>query len=43
MAASIWTANPKRGEELAREIEAGFVAVNAVVQSDPRLPFGGVK
>jgi succinate-semialdehyde dehydrogenase/glutarate-semialdehyde dehydrogenase len=43
LAASVWTGNSKRGEELAREIEAGFVAVNAVVQSDPRLPFGGVK
>ncbi len=39
----MWTANPKRGEELAREIDAGFVAVNAIVQSHPRLPFGGVK
>jgi succinate-semialdehyde dehydrogenase/glutarate-semialdehyde dehydrogenase len=43
LAASIWTGNRKRGEELAHEIEAGFVAVNAIVHSDPRLPFGGVK
>jgi succinate-semialdehyde dehydrogenase / glutarate-semialdehyde dehydrogenase len=43
LAASVWTRDPRRGEELAREIEAGFVAVNAVPQSDPRLPFGGVK
>jgi succinate-semialdehyde dehydrogenase/glutarate-semialdehyde dehydrogenase len=43
LGASIWTGDRKRGEELAREIEAGCVAVNAIVQSDPRLPFGGVK
>jgi acyl-CoA reductase-like NAD-dependent aldehyde dehydrogenase len=43
LAASIWTADPGRGEDLAAEIEAGVVFVNGVVQSDPRLPFGGVK
>ena len=42
LGASIWT-DPARGEELAPTIEAGFVAINATVSSDPRLPFGGVK
>ena len=43
LAASIWTSNPKRGEDLAGTIEAGVVFVNDVVKSDPRLPFGGIK
>ena len=32
-----------RGKTLAREIESGHVAVNGIVKSDPRLPFGGIK
>jgi succinate-semialdehyde dehydrogenase/glutarate-semialdehyde dehydrogenase len=43
LGASIWTRNPGRAEELARKLEAGFVAVNDMVKSDPRLPFGGIK
>jgi acyl-CoA reductase-like NAD-dependent aldehyde dehydrogenase len=43
LAASVWTGDPKRGEDMAGAIEAGVVFVNGVVQSDPRLPFGGVK
>src|SRR5205823_2137300 len=34
LAASIWTADPARGQELAAAIEAGVVFVNEVVQSD---------
>ena len=37
--ANIWT----KDLALARELEAGFVAINGRVASDPRLPFGGVK
>ncbi len=40
---SIWTADTTRGLELARRVTSGAAFVNAVVASDPRLPFGGTK
>ena len=43
LGASIWTRNAKRGEQLARQIEAGSVFVNSLMRSDVRLPFGGIK
>ncbi|MCK9496305.1 MAG: NAD-dependent succinate-semialdehyde dehydrogenase [Dehalococcoidia bacterium] len=42
LGAAIFT-DPERGKRLAPEIEAGHVAVNGIVKSDPRLPFGGIK
>jgi succinate-semialdehyde dehydrogenase / glutarate-semialdehyde dehydrogenase len=42
LGASIWT-SPDRGEKWAPRLNAGFVAVNDIVRSDPRLPFGGIK
>ncbi len=43
LGASIWTKDINKAEELAKDIEAGFVAINSIVKSDPRLPFGGIK
>jgi acyl-CoA reductase-like NAD-dependent aldehyde dehydrogenase len=43
LGASVWTADRARAERLAARLEVGTVALNALVASDPRLPFGGVK
>jgi succinate-semialdehyde dehydrogenase/glutarate-semialdehyde dehydrogenase len=43
LGASIWTADTKKGEAMARKIESGVVFINDMVKSDPRFPFGGVK
>jgi len=43
LGASLWTGDRERAERLAADIEAGCVFVNAIVKSDPRLPFGGIK
>ncbi len=42
LAASLWT-TAERGGALARRFEAGQVAVNGIVKTDPRLPSGGIK
>ena len=43
LGASIWTRDLERAQRLGRQIESGSLFVNAVVASDPRLPFGGIK
>ena len=42
LGASLWTRRDDVDELVAR-IESGHVAVNGIVKSDPRLPFGGIK
>lgn len=44
LGASVFTADRVRGERIARErLPAGGAFVNALVKSDPRLPFGGIR
>ena len=43
LGAAVFTRDVARGERVARELEAGSTFVNALVASDPRLPFGGIK
>lgn len=43
LGAAVFTRDIARGERVAKEIDAGNCFVNALVKSDPRLPFGGIK
>ncbi len=43
LGSGVITKDKKKGEKIARMLEAGSSFVNKLVVSDPRLPFGGIK
>jgi succinate-semialdehyde dehydrogenase/glutarate-semialdehyde dehydrogenase len=43
LGAAVFTRDIQRGEQVARQLDAGSTFVNSLVASDPRLPFGGIK
>jgi succinate-semialdehyde dehydrogenase/glutarate-semialdehyde dehydrogenase len=43
LGASVWSRDIARARDVARRLDAGAVFINAIVASDPRLPFGGIK
>ncbi|WP_346320033.1 NAD-dependent succinate-semialdehyde dehydrogenase [Chitinophaga sp. YIM B06452] len=43
LGAALWTKDTEKAARLASLIESGNVFINAMVRSDARLPFGGIK
>lgn len=40
---SLWTRDMEKGRAFARRMQTGCVYLNAIMKSDPVLPFGGIK
>jgi succinate-semialdehyde dehydrogenase/glutarate-semialdehyde dehydrogenase len=43
LGSAVFSKDLERADRVANRIEAGTTAVNSLVASDPRLPFGGIK
>jgi len=43
LAANVWTSDIRRGQRVARKLEAGSVWINSYLSGDSRMPFGGFK
>jgi succinate-semialdehyde dehydrogenase/glutarate-semialdehyde dehydrogenase len=43
LGASVWTRDRREADQFIDGVQSGQVFVNAMVASDPRVPFGGVK
>ncbi|WP_404367567.1 NAD-dependent succinate-semialdehyde dehydrogenase [Sphingomonas sp. MMS24-J45] len=43
LGSSVWTNDPEERARFERDIEAGMIAVNAMLASLPHAPFGGIK
>lgn len=43
LGAALWMADTTAAQQAAKQINAGQVAINGIVKTDPRLPSGGIK
>lgn len=43
LGASVWSRDAARALRVGRRLSSGHLAINGIVKSDPRLPFGGVR